>query len=98
MGAEEQVQFAQGLDGVGEERFDGTSRLAAQGSGVVRRRALGAERSAGTIVEKSCGALYQKTAPISARPFWPSLRVKISGYPAGNGGIGPGQREEPCKY
>ena len=68
MGAEEQVEFAQGLDGIGEERLDGTGRLAAQGSGVVRRSALGAERSAGTIVEKSCGALYQKIAPISAKP------------------------------
>jgi hypothetical protein len=62
MGSEEQVEFAQGLDGIGEERFDGTSRIAAQGTGIVRRRALGAQMSAGTIVEKSCGALYQKTA------------------------------------
>jgi hypothetical protein len=68
VGAEHQVEFAHGLDGVGEKRFDGTGRLAARGAGVVRRSALGAEMSARTIVEKSCGALYQKTAPISAKP------------------------------
>ena len=68
MGTEEQVEFTQGQDCVGEERFDGAGRLAARGAGVVRRRALGAKMSAGTIVEESCCVLYQKTAPISARP------------------------------
>jgi hypothetical protein len=97
MGAEEQVEFAQGLDGVGEERLDGTGRLAAQGSGVVRRRALGAERSAGTIFEKSCAALYQKTAPISAKPR-AFAASKNSGHRAGSGQIDHGQRREPYKY
>jgi hypothetical protein len=68
VGAKQQVEFAQGLDSVGEKRFDGTSRLAARGARVVRRSALGDEMSTRTIIEKSCGALYQKTAPISARP------------------------------
>jgi len=85
MGAKEQVEFADGLDGVGEERLDRARLVAAEGAGIVGRSSPGNGKSARTIVEKSCGALYQKTAPISARPFWPSLRVKISGYPAGNG-------------
>jgi hypothetical protein len=76
MGAEEQVEFAQCLDGIGEERLDGTSRFATRGAGVVGRTTLGAEMSARTIVEKSCGALYQKTAPISARLNRPSLGEK----------------------
>jgi hypothetical protein len=98
MGAKEQVEFADGLDGVGEEWLDRARLVAAQGAGIVGRSALGNWKSARTIVKKSCGALYQKTAPISATPFWPSLRVKISRYPAGNGGIDPDQREGPCKY
>jgi hypothetical protein len=76
VGAKQQVEFAQGLDSVGEKRFDGTSRLAARGARVVRRSALGDEMSTRTIIEKSCGALYQKTAPISARLNGPSLGEK----------------------
>src|SRR5258708_2854599 len=98
MGPKEEMEFADGLDGVGEERFDGARLVAAQGAGIDRRSALGNGKSARTIVKKSCGALYQKTAPISAKPLRPSLRVKISRYPAGNGRIDPDQREGPCKY
>jgi hypothetical protein len=61
------VEFAQGQDGICEKRFNGTGRLAARRTGVVGRRALGSELGARTVVEKSCSALYQKTAPISAR-------------------------------
>ena len=85
MGAKEQVEFADCLDGVGKEGLDGTGLVAAQGAGIVGRSALGNRISARTIVEKSCGALYQKTAPISAKPLRPSLGVKISGYRAGGG-------------
>jgi len=85
MGTEQQVEFTQSLDGVGEERFYGTSRFAAHGAGVIRRRALGADMSAGTVVEKCCGALYQKTAPISARPKGHRWEKKDSGRRAGGG-------------
>ena len=85
MGAEKEMEFAHGLDGIGEERFDGTSGLAACGARVVRRRALGAEMSAGTIFEKCCGALYQKTAPISAMPKGHRWEKKESGHRAGAG-------------
>ena len=71
MGAEEQVEFANGLDGIGKERLDGALLLAAQGAGIVGRGALESGKSARTIVEKSCGAKYQKTAPISAKPLRP---------------------------
>ena len=71
MGAQEQVEFSEGLYGAGEEGFNGTGSLAAHGAGIVRRRPLGAQMGARTIVKKSCGALYQKTAPISARPRGP---------------------------
>ena len=85
MGAKEQMEFADGLDGVGEERFNGTRLVAAQGARIVGRGALGDGMSARTIVEKSCGALYQKTAPISAKPVRLSLRVKTTGYRARGG-------------
>ena len=85
MGTEEQVEFTQGQDSVGEERFDGAGRLAARGAGVVRRRALGAKMSAGTIVEKSCCVPYQKTAPISARPRGLRWEKEILGTGVGSG-------------
>jgi hypothetical protein len=85
MGAKKQVEFANGLDCVGEERFDGTRLVAAQRAGIVGRSPLCDGMNARTIVEKSCGALYQLTAPVSAKALQPSLRVKISGYRAGNG-------------
>jgi hypothetical protein len=98
MGAKKQVEFANGLDGVGKERFDRTGLVAAQGAGIVGRSAPRERMSARTIVEKSCGALYQLTAPISAKAFRPSLGVEISGRRAGNGWINPDQREEPYRY
>src|SRR6202035_6121252 len=52
MGSEEQVEFAQGLDGIGEERFDGMNRLPDQGAGGVRRSEHGADLDAGLVGEE----------------------------------------------
>ena len=87
------MEFANGLDGIGEERLDGARVFAAQGAGIIGRSALGNGMNARTIVEKSCGAKYQVTALISAKVLRPSQRVKTSGYRAGSGWIDPVQRE-----
>jgi hypothetical protein len=85
MGAEKQVEFADGLNGIGEKWFDGTGLVAAQRAGVVWRKTLGAGKSAGTIVNKNCDALYQETAPISAKPNMALAVSKNFGAPCWQG-------------
>jgi hypothetical protein len=63
--AEEQVEFAQGLDGIGKKRLENAGGVSTQRSRIIRRQARRGRLRAGLSVNESCGSLYQKLPHVS---------------------------------